>query len=92
MLVEKRNGSTQEFDRAKLTQSLVSAGLSDEDAQTSAVEVEAWAVEKSAETGSVKSQAIRDKVIAVLGASHPEVADTYRDYTKTPEAVAEETE
>ena len=85
MLVEKRNGETQEFDRDKLIHSLVNAGAEEEAAKGAALDIESWAVSRAAEEGSVKSQAIRDKVISDLRNSQPEVAKRYEAYTKTPE-------
>ena len=83
MKVEKRNGSLQDFDRSKLAASLVNAGATDADAQKIAVDVEAWAKAKAI-NDVIKSQAMRDKVIAVLRAEYPQVAEGYETFTKKP--------
>ncbi|MDP2874099.1 MAG: ATP cone domain-containing protein [bacterium] len=85
MKVEKRNGSLQDFDRSKLAASLVNAGATDADAQKVAVDVEAWAKAKAV-NDVIKSQAMRDKVIAVLRTEYPQVAEGYEAFTKKPSA------
>lgn len=85
MKVEKRNGSLQDFDRSKLAASLVSAGATDADAQKVAVDVEAWAKAKAI-NDVIKSQAMRDKVITILRAQYPQVAESYGAFTKKPSA------
>jgi transcriptional regulator NrdR family protein len=79
--VKKRDGSLQDFDRNKVFNSLMQAGGSQEEAEKVTKDVEAWLPNVAVE-GVVDSQAIRAKVIGLLGPLNPTVAGDYEAFKK----------
>ena len=79
MQVKKRDGRVQEFERSKLKGSLVSAGLTDENAESLVADVEVW-MEGAAEEGVVDSQAIWEKVVEELEVLDPDAAEAYESF------------
>lgn len=79
--VQKKDGSLQDFDRAKIVGGVVSAGGSAEDAERVATEVEAW-LATAAVNGVVNSADLRNKGLEVLRTVNPTVAASYEAYKK----------
>jgi len=79
--VEKKDGSLEEFDRGKIARGVQAAGLSAEDAESLAAEVETWAGIVN-EGGVISVARIREKVLELLDEQDPEVAQRFREYKK----------
>lgn len=79
MQVRKRDGRLEDFDRNKLKNSFIAAGVAEENAETFTSEVEMWTV-GAAEEDVVETTAIWEKVVGVLEASDPEAANRYKAY------------
>lgn len=77
--VKKRDGSLEDFNRQKVYQSVVAAGLSETEANNIADQVETWVMEKEE---VVSTGEVRNKVIGFLEAKNPEAAESYRSYKK----------
>ena len=81
MQVKKRDGRLEDFDREKIIQSVMAAGLMEEEAESLASEVEVW-VGEVAEEGVVSTLKIRDKVLELLRGRDPESATRFEEYKK----------
>lgn len=79
--VEKKDGSLEDFDRNKVSGGLVGAGVSSEDAETIAGQVEVW-VQGAVVDGVIKSSELRTKVLELLKPINPEVAAKFESYHK----------
>lgn len=77
MQVKKRDGRLEDFDRNKLKNSFIAAGVADEQAEGLTAEVETWAT-ATAQEDVIESQAIWEKVVEILESTAPEVAASYR--------------
>ena len=82
--VQKKDGSLEDFDRTKITGSLVKAGATVEEAEKVAVEVDAW-LPTVAVDGVVNSLDIRIKGLDVLKMVNPEIAAKFEGYQKPTE-------
>lgn len=83
--VTKKDGTQEDFDRAKLVNGLVAAGATQEEAEKVAGEVEAW-LPSVAQDGAVMSSDIRSKGLEVLGQVNPDVAAKFGSFQKPTEA------
>jgi transcriptional regulator NrdR family protein len=79
--VQKKDGSTEDWDKSKLVNSVLSAGISSEEAEGIGVLMENWA-ERTYSGTSVKTTDLRNKVLELLHAVNPSVAQTYESYKK----------
>jgi len=79
--VEKKDGRLENFDRNKVSSSIVKSGASPTEAETIANQIETWA-QSVAVDGVVKSSVIRTKVLALLRSVNPEAAATFEAYKK----------
>jgi transcriptional regulator NrdR family protein len=79
--VQKKDGQLQPFDRNKVLGGLVKSGVSAEQAESIAIQVEAW-VQVAAHNGVVQSLEIRAKVLELLKAVNPTVAASFEAYQK----------
>lgn len=79
--VTKKDGSVEDFDRAKIVNTVVNAGGSPQDAEQVAAEVEAW-MPTAAVGGVVETKNIRFKVIEILKTINPAVATTFEAFKK----------
>ena len=79
--VQKKDGSLEDFDRTKITGSLVKAGATVEEAEKVAVEVDAW-LPTVAVDGVVNSLDIRIKGLDVLKMVNPEIAAKFDEFKK----------
>jgi len=79
--VEKKDGRLEDFDRNKIKNGVIKSGVNPEQAETIAAQVETWA-QGAAVDGVIKSSAIRDKVLELLGTINPKVASDFAAYKK----------
>ena len=79
--VEKRDGTLEDFDRNKVSGGLVGAGVTSEDAEKIADDVEVW-IQNVALGGVVKAGEIKSKVIELLRPVNPEIATRFETYHK----------
>jgi 2-phosphoglycerate kinase len=77
--VRKRDGRLEDYNRQKLYQSVIAAGLSETEADSVADQITNW-VQQSDEV--VSTQQIRDRVIQFLEINNPEVSEKYKSYKK----------
>lgn len=80
--VQKKDGNLEDFDRSKITNGLVKAGASEEEAEKVASEIEAW-LPTAAVDNVVNSLDIRVKGLDALKTVNPEVAAKFEDYKKS---------
>ena len=76
--VQKKDGRVEDFDKSKITGALGRVGVSSDEAQKVADQVEAWA--KISGGGSIRTSEIRDKVLALIS---PEAAVAYKEFEQT---------
>lgn len=79
--VLKRDGTLEDFDRNKVSGGLVGAGLTSEDAETIAEEVESWAQETAVEE-IVKASDVKIKVLELLRLKDHYIANRFENYHK----------
>jgi transcriptional regulator NrdR family protein len=79
--VEKKGGQVVPFDRSKVSSGAVKSGASNEEAESIASKVEAWANETATDK-VIKTSLIRGKVLEFLKAVNPEAAKAYEAYKK----------
>ena len=80
--VQKKDGSLQDFDRNKIINGVIKAGGSSQDAESIALQIEAW-LPTVAENGVVNSFEIRTKGLEVLRTINPAVASSFESYQKS---------
>ncbi|MBU0708501.1 hypothetical protein KJ596_01970 [Patescibacteria group bacterium] len=80
--VKKRDGRIENFDRNKLKNSFFAAGHENEkDVENLALEIIAW-IQETVKGEHVESQALRDKVVEMLGNTDPEAAERYKTFRR----------
>ena len=79
--VEKKDGRLEDFDRNKISGGVVKSGLSSEEAENVATQVETWA-QSAAMDGVVQASDIRIKVLELLQSVDPEAAVSFKTYKK----------
>lgn len=79
--VQKKDGSLEDFDRSKVSNGVVKAGASFDQAESVASQVETWA-QGVAVNGMVKSSDIRMKVLEFLQSTNTAVAAKFGAYKK----------
>ena len=82
MKVVKRDGSEEDFDRMKISGSVVKAGGTQEQGENIADQVVTWA-KGVAIDGKVKTTDIGEKVLELLRPVNPEAADAYEAYRQS---------
>ena len=82
--VLKRGGGTEDWDHAKVLNSIVSAGVSTEEAEKMVANLEVWATAEGAK-GPLMSGAIRAQVMQALQAANPAAATAYGAWKKATE-------
>lgn len=81
LMVEKKDGQTEPFDRTKILNGLVKSGATPEQAETVTGQVENWTA-TVAVNNTVKTVDIRLKVLEFLKGANPAVAATFEAYQK----------
>lgn len=79
--VQKRDGSLQDYDRAKIISGLVRSSSTPEEAEKIVVEVETWLPTVAVE-GIVSSLDIRSKVLEILRTVNPSAVENFENYQK----------
>jgi transcriptional regulator NrdR family protein len=80
--VEKKDGTTEDFDRSKVKNGILNSGASEDQAENITGQVEAWAA-TAATNGIVKAADIKSKVLELLGGMNPTAASTFENYQKS---------
>ncbi len=83
MHVIKRDGSTEDYDEAKIIRVVTAAGLSPDQAHTLASTTTKWIKENNFSTFS--SLTIRDKILVELKKTNIQAANLFSWYEKTKE-------
>lgn len=79
--VKKSDGSLQEWDDNKLFNSLVSAGIPQEDARAILILLKSYA-KRANMGGVVHSTDLKAKIIVILKITHPAAAIAFESYKK----------
>jgi len=79
--VQKKDGNLEDFDRNKITNGLVKAGASADQAEKVASEIEAW-LPTAAVNNVINSLDIRVKGLDVLKVVNPEIAAKFEGFQK----------
>ena len=80
MKIKKREGDLQDFDRTKVYRSVLAAGASQEETNVITDQVQNWIESLNEEV--ISTETIKNKVIVLLEAQNPVVAQTYQNYKK----------
>jgi len=80
--VQKKNGSSVDFDRNKIVTGILKAGGTQENAQKIAADVEVW-LPTIIVNNVVKFSDLRGKVIGELRTVNPTAAANFESYRKT---------
>lgn len=78
--VQKKDGSTEDFDRSKIVNGLTKAGVALAEAESVAGQVEGWL--QAIAGGVIKSVDLRSKVLELLRVVNPSVASRFESYKK----------
>ncbi|MBU1127147.1 hypothetical protein KKF11_02280 [Patescibacteria group bacterium] len=81
MKIQKKDGSLEDFDRAKITNGLAKAGASLDQAESIAGQIETW-IQNTAVNGSISSNEIKAKVLDFLQPVNPDAAAKFGAYQK----------
>ncbi|MFC1711380.1 ATP cone domain-containing protein [Patescibacteria group bacterium] len=82
--IEKRDKTQEDFDRKKINQVVIAAGLSNSEADLVSENVEAWV--NSLNEDLITSLQVKDKVLEELKKVNSYVASLFDWYEKTKEA------
>jgi transcriptional regulator NrdR family protein len=82
--IQKKNGSLEDFDITKITNGLIKAGTTADEAEKVASEIESW-LPTAAVDNVVNSLDIRMKGLDVLKIINPEIAAKFENYQKPRE-------
>lgn len=78
IIVKKRDGTTQDFQRSKVYRSVLKAGGPEELAEDISTRIGKWAEQDPDKT--VLSAEIRDQLLVHLDKENPEAARAFRNY------------
>lgn len=79
--VQKKSGEQVDFDRNKVVQGVIKSGVTIEEAEQVAVQIEKW-LPLAVVNGVIASSDIRVKVLEILGTINPTATETFRNYQK----------
>lgn len=79
--VQKKDGSTEGFDRMKIKNGIISSGAAEEQAESITVQIENWAP-TAASNGVIKALDIKTKLLELLGGVNPVAKTTFENYKK----------
>lgn len=80
VVIHKRDGSSEEFDRFKLFNSLVGATVKPQQAEEVTAEIESWLLHSPLPTMTVGK--IKEKVIELLTPLNPQAAALYEEFDR----------
>ena len=78
--IQKKDGSSQDYDRRKLLTSLIRAQATPEQAMRVATDIESWLVSLNVQV--VKSEEIKARIVEDLNKVNPDAAHAYEVYKK----------
>jgi len=78
---KKKNGTLEDFNRSKIVSGLLKSGVTAQEAESIAGQVETWA-QTAAVDGVVETGAIRGEVLRLLRTANPGVAANFEAYKK----------
>ncbi|OGM17657.1 hypothetical protein A2V56_04660 [Candidatus Woesebacteria bacterium RBG_19FT_COMBO_42_9] len=79
--VQKKDGSTEDFDRSKVKNGILSSGATEEQAESITVQIESWA-STAASNGVIKALDIKTKLLELLGGVNPVAKTSFENYKK----------
>ena len=79
--VQKKDGSQEDFDKAKIVSGALNAGATQEEAEKIASEIEEW-LPSVAKDNVVNSMDIRTKGLEVFKSLNPEAATKFESFQK----------
>jgi transcriptional regulator NrdR family protein len=79
--VQKKDGTTEDFDREKIISGALKAGATAEEAEKIATEIEAWMPGVAVEN-VIASSEIRTKGLEVLKEVNPDIATKFESFQK----------
>ncbi|MCX6704005.1 MAG: ATP cone domain-containing protein [Candidatus Woesebacteria bacterium] len=79
--VQKKDGSTEDFDRSKVKNGILSSDATEEQAESITVQIENWAP-TAASNGIIKALDIKTKLLELLGGINPAAKTTFENYKK----------
>lgn len=82
--VKKRDGSYEDFSFQKVYQSIVAAGLDENEANNIARQIQTWVQQEGEEISTAE---IRKRVIGLLEVKNLQVAEKYKSYKKEEDTV-----
>jgi transcriptional regulator NrdR family protein len=78
---KKKNGILEDFNRSKIVSGLLKSGVTAQEAESIAGQVETWA-QTTAVEGVVETGAIRSEVLRLLRTVNPGAAANFEGYKK----------
>jgi len=78
---KKKNGTLEDFNRSKIVSGLLKSGVTAQEAESLAGQVETW-VQTTAVEGVVETGAIRGEVLRLLRTANPGAAANFEAYKK----------
>lgn len=81
LAVLKKDGTTEDWDIAKVKSSILNSGVSEEETEAISTLIEVWA-NRFAENGVVKSSDIKAKAIEIMKAVNSAFTQAYEAYQK----------
>lgn len=79
--VQKKDGSIEDFDRAKIKNGIISSGATEEQAESITTQIEAWAPSVAMD-GVVKALDIKTKLLELLGGVNPVAKTSFENYKR----------
>jgi transcriptional regulator NrdR family protein len=79
--VQKKDGSTEDFDRAKVKNGILASGATEEQAESITIQIESWAPGAAA-NGVVSALDIKTKLLELLGGINPAAKATFENFKK----------
>jgi transcriptional regulator NrdR family protein len=79
--VQKKDGTTEDFNREKIKAGIVKSGGTAEQAEMIASQIETWASTVAVD-GVIKVSDIRIKLLELLGVANPAVKTAFENYKK----------
>jgi len=80
--VEKRDGSLQDFDRAKIIAGILKSGATEEQAEEVTGIIDSWILTVANEQDVLASNTIHAKVLELLKRVNPAASVTYQAFRK----------
>ncbi len=78
---KKKDGTLEDFDRSKIINGLIKSGVTAQEAESLAGQVETWA-QTTAVEGVVETGAVRGEVLRLLRTANPGAAANFETYKK----------